>query len=163
MMLDRLSRLLMARRFRLATAESCTGGMIAARLTDWPGSSAWFDRAYITYSNQAKAEMLGVPLALFEAHGAVSESVVRAMVDGVLQRAPVNAVLSVSGIAGPGGGSKDKPVGTVWFAWGLRAGSNDGARVDAVCRRFYGNRDMVRQQALECALAGMLRLLEADD
>ncbi len=162
MMVVRLARLLMDRRFRLATAESCTGGMIVARLTDRPGSSAWFDRAYITYSNQAKHEMLGVPLALFEQHGAVSEPVARAMVAGVFQRSPVDAALSVSGIAGPGGGSEDKPVGTVWFAWGLRAGVDGRAAVDAACRRFYGNRGMVREQALGFALAGMIRLLEAD-
>ncbi len=161
-MLARLSRLLMERRFRLATAESCTGGMIAARLTDRPGSSDWFDRAYITYSNQAKQAMLGVPVELFEQHGAVSEPVVRAMIGGVFLHSPLDAALAVSGIAGPGGGSEDKPVGTVWFAWGLRVGADGRELVDTACRRFYGNRDMVREQALAFALAGMIRLLEAD-
>ncbi|MEL7447894.1 MAG: nicotinamide-nucleotide amidohydrolase family protein [Pseudomonadota bacterium] len=137
------------------TAESCTGGWIAKALTDVAGSSAWFDRAFITYSNDAKTDMLGVPPATLDAHGAVSEAVVRAMAAGALERSGAGAAVAVSGIAGPGGGSADKPVGTVWFAWAAR-----GA-VDARRELFKGDREAVRRQAVVVALDGLKRVAQA--
>ncbi|WP_230681462.1 CinA family protein, partial [Paracidovorax cattleyae] len=101
----------------MATAESCTGGMIAGACTDLAGSSQWFERGFVTYSNTAKTELLGVPAALIDTHGAVSEPVARAMAEGALRHSRAHAALSVTGVAGPGGGSVAKPVGTVWFGW----------------------------------------------
>lgn len=112
---------LLARGQWLAVAESCTGGLIARLLTDLPGSSAWFERGIVSYSNRAKQDLLGVPGALLERHGAVSGEVAQAMAGGLLARAPVDWALAVTGVAGPGGGSPDKPVGIVWIAWGERA------------------------------------------
>ena len=112
----RCSRELKRLGFRLATAESCTGGLLAGLLTEIPGSSAVFERGFVTYSNSAKSELIGVPPALLERHGAVSEEVARAMAEGALAHAPVDVAVSVTGIAGPDGGSPDKPVGLVYFA-----------------------------------------------
>ena len=141
------------------TAESCTGGWIAKALTDVAGSSAWFDRAFITYSNDAKTDMLAVPPATLDAHGAVSEAVVRDMVAGALERSGAGVAVAVSGIAGPDGGSADKPVGTVWFAWGASIG--DEVTVIARRERFAGDRDGVRRQAVLVALEGLKRLAQA--
>jgi nicotinamide-nucleotide amidase len=143
------------RRWWLATAESCTGGLIAAACTELAGSSAWFDRGFVTYSNAAKTELLGVPTALIDAHGAVSAAVARAMAEGAAARARVPVALSVTGVAGPGGGSADKPVGTVWFGWCV-----DG-RTCTELRRFEGQRSTVRAQTVAHALTRLLALLQA--
>lgn len=145
-----LAARLIARGETLAVAESCTGGLIAAACTDLAGSSAWFERGFVTYSNRAKQELLGVPEALLLEHGAVSEACVRAMAAGVLARAPVQRALAVSGVAGPGGGSAAKPVGTVWLAWAGPQG------VSARMQRFEGSRAAIREQAMVAALQGLL-------
>jgi nicotinamide-nucleotide amidase len=137
----------------MATAESCTGGWVAACVTDIAGSSGWFDRGFVTYSNEAKAESLGVPAELIAEHGAVSEAVVRAMASGALARSRAQVAVAISGIAGPGGGSPEKPVGTVWLAW-QRAGRESVSRREV----FPGDRREVRRQAVECALRGLLEL-----
>ncbi|WP_295399512.1 nicotinamide-nucleotide amidase [uncultured Thiocystis sp.] len=141
---------------RLATAESCTGGWVAKTVTDIAGCSAWFDRGFVTYSNAAKQEMLGVASETLDAHGAVSEPVAKAMVAGAMARSQAEVAVAITGIAGPGGGSADKPVGTVWFAWGL-----PGQRVLTGCDRFDGDRDRVRHQAVWVALEGLLEHLQA--
>lgn len=146
---------LSARGGAMACAESCTGGLVAAAATALPGSSAWFDRGWVTYSNQAKTEMLGVDPELLVAHGAVSRAVVLAMARGAAERAPVHATLAISGIAGPGGGSADKPVGLVWFAWAWRA--PEGLRLDAESMRWDGDRAAIRLAAARHALAGLAR------
>lgn len=150
-----LARELTGRQWMLATAESCTGGLVAAACTDLAGSSAWFERGFVTYSNAAKSELLGVPADLIAAHGAVSEPVARAMAAGALAHARAQASIAVTGIAGPSGGSAAKPVGTVWFGWGL------GREVTAECRRFDGDRSAVRAQATAHALGRLLALVRA--
>jgi len=148
---ERVGELLSNRGDMLATAESCTGGWIAQSITDVPGSSAWFDRGFVTYSNAAKIEMLGVAPELIAEHGAVSEWVVRDMVAGALRLSRAGVAVAVTGIAGPSGGSLDKPVGTVWFAW-------QRARCNAMVRYvlFPGDRRAVRRQAVVVALEGVL-------
>ncbi|KGM40322.1 damage-inducible protein CinA [Aquabacterium sp. NJ1] len=146
-----LAERLLARGAMMATAESCTGGLIAAACTELAGSSAWFERGFVTYSNQAKTELLGVSPALIERHGAVSEEVARAMAEGALQRAAVQVAVSVTGVAGPTGGSVDKPVGTVWIAWAAR-----GEPSTARCCLFKGDRAAVRAQTCQAALAGLM-------
>jgi len=138
----------------LATAESCTGGGIAQAITEVAGSSAWFERGFITYSNLSKQQMLGVRESTLKQHGAVSEMTVREMVAGALQHSAAQVAVSVSGIAGPDGGTAEKPVGTVWFAWGIRNG-------EAVAKRYQlsGNRAEVRAQAVHVALQGVINLL----
>lgn len=138
---------LKAQRATVTTAESCTGGWIAKTLTDIAGSSAWFERGFVTYSNEAKAQMIGVSEATLEAHGAVSEQVVAEMAVGALRAAKATFALSVSGIAGPDGGSEEKPVGTVWF--GLACASGQGI---THVERFDGDRESVRRQATIFAL-----------
>jgi nicotinamide-nucleotide amidase len=138
----------------LATAESCTGGWIAKVLTDIPGSSGWFDRGYVTYSNRAKEEMLGVSAETLALYGAVSEAVVREMVEGTLIRSGAAIAIAVSGVAGPEGGSEEKPVGTVWFAW-----SRTGADFVSERFQFAGNREEVRHQSVRVALERLLELL----
>ncbi len=140
----------------LVTAESCTGGGIAAAVTDVSGSSSWFDRGFVVYSNDSKVEMLGVDAGLLRTEGAVSEPVVRAMVAGALARSPAQLAVAVSGIAGPGGGSPEKPVGTVCLAWQRR-----GQAPQAETMLFHGNRDEVRAATVRRALEGVLRLLHA--
>lgn len=135
----------------LAVAESCTGGLIAKTLTDAAGSSAWFERGFVTYSNRAKQDLLGVPEAVLLHHGAVSEATVLAMAGGVLVHAPVQWVLAVTGIAGPGGGTADKPVGTVWIACAQRDGACAARRF-----RFDGDRESVRAQTARMALDVLL-------
>jgi len=150
-----VGELLKAHGMMLATAESCTGGGVAVAVTDIAGSSAWFERGFITYANDAKREMLGVEQDTLQRHGAVSEAVVREMVAGALLHSHAHIALAVSGIAGPGGGSADKPVGTVWFAWGIKGG---------VCaaRLHYlsGNRAEIRAQSVRIALQGVRDMLE---
>lgn len=138
----------------LATAESCTGGGVAQAITDVAGSSAWFERGFITYSNLAKQQMLGVSEATLTQHGAVSEAAVREMVAGALAHSAAQVALAVSGIAGPGGGTPDKPVGTVWFAWGLKNGVTL-----ARLHRLAGNRSEIRAMAVHIALQGVQNLL----
>ncbi|MDR2991056.1 MAG: CinA family protein [Burkholderiaceae bacterium] len=142
-----LARLLKARGWRMATAESCTGGLIAAACTDLAGSSDWFERGWVTYSNAAKTESLGVPADLIERYGAVSEPVARAMALGARDHAGAQASVAVTGVAGPSGGSPDKPVGTVWF------GGCAGAGVWTALRHFEGDRAAVRAQTVAYALA----------
>jgi len=142
----------------LVCAESCTGGLIAAACTALAGSSHWFDRGFVTYSNEAKTEMLGVDARLIERVGAVSEDVARAMAQGALQRAPrADWAIAVTGIAGPGGGTAAKPVGTVWFAWADRRGA-----VQTQCHHFDGDRAAVRAQTCDTALRELLGWLRAD-
>lgn len=152
-LVEAIAARLLARGEWLATAESCTGGLVARYCTDLAGSSQWFERGLITYSNLAKQELLGVPAQTLLDSGAVSEATVLAMVGGLLERAPVQHVLAVSGVAGPGGGSPDKPVGTVWIAWG----GPDGATAQRF--QFDGEREAVREQAAEAALRGLLERL----
>ncbi|HEX5057201.1 MAG TPA: CinA family protein [Gammaproteobacteria bacterium] len=144
-------------RYSLATAESCTGGWIAKAVTDIPGSSGWFERGFITYSNRSKSEQLDVAPALILECGAVSAEVVEAMARGALKYSPADVAVAVSGIAGPEGGNLEKPVGTVWFAWAIRA---DGQhRVHCEFGHFGGSRDKVRYAATERGLAGILEIL----
>jgi len=138
----------------VATAESCTGGWIAKSITDIPGSSAVFGYGVVSYSNGAKESLLGVGNATIEAQGAVSEGVVEAMADGVLHLSGADIAVAVSGIAGPDGGTEDKPVGTVWFAWAVRDGA--GARIDTSCEHFSGDRELVRELTVAHALQGVL-------
>lgn len=135
----------------LTTAESCTGGWVAQCITDVPGSSGWFDRGFVTYSNEAKCESLGVDHEIIEMHGAVSEATVRAMAAGALRHSRAQVAIAVSGIAGPSGGTPDKPVGTIWFAW-QRFGQDGHVR--QAC--FEGDRRRVRRQAVAMALRGVL-------
>jgi len=146
-LVESLAALLVTRREMLTTAESCTGGWVAKVCTDLAGSSAWFDRGFVSYSNQAKQDMLGVAAATLDSCGAVSEQVVAEMVNGALASSRAQWALAISGIAGPGGGSADKPVGTVWFAWGGPAGWR---LAQQFC--FEGDRDAVRRQAVLKAL-----------
>lgn len=136
------------------TAESCTGGWIAKALTDIAGSSSWFAEGFVTYSNDSKLRRLGVPRALLEKHGAVSEAVVRAMARGALQRSEAQLAVAVTGIAGPGGAVPGKAVGTVWLGWAVRRGHT--IRVEAQRRQFRGDRETVRRKTVRAALAGML-------
>lgn len=138
---------LLARGERLATAESCTGGWLAQAITAIPGSSDWFDRGFVTYANAAKVEMLGVDPATLDRHGAVSEACAREMLAGTLKLSQADWAVSITGIAGPGGGCFDKPVGSVWFAFGGPA-----AVADATLQRFEGDRRAVRAQAVAFAL-----------
>ena len=145
-----LAQALQARGWMMATAESCTGGLIAAQCTELAGSSLWFERGFVSYSNAAKTELMGVPAALIAAHGAVSEPVARAMAQGALQHAQAQVSVAVTGIAGPGGGSPDKPVGTVWLAWCV-AGQLSSERCV-----FGGDRAAVRAATVQHALQGLL-------
>jgi nicotinamide-nucleotide amidase len=142
------------RKLMLTTAESCTGGWIAEAVTMVPGSSEWFERGFVTYTYISKREMLGVKETTLEKHGAVSEEVVREMVEGALARSHAQVSVAVSGVAGPSGGTPGKPVGTVCFAWGAK-----GASPRSETQRFAGDREMVRRQAVKRALEGVLALL----
>ena len=148
---QRLADALRARGWRLAAAESCTGGLIAAACTSVAGSSDWFERGFVTYSNAAKAESLGVDPALIAAHGAVSEPVARAMAEGALAHSRADLAVAVTGIAGPGGGSADKPVGTVWLAL-----ARHGAATLAERLQLPGDRTAVRERTVERALDGLI-------
>ena len=151
-----LADLLRNRGWMLATAESCTGGLIAGACTSLAGSSDWFDAGFVTYSNEAKAAMLGVDTALLQAHGAVSEVVARAMAFGAVRHSRAQVSVAVTGIAGPGGGSASKPVGTVWF--GFQA---DGVLSSEVMH-FGGDRAAVREATVRHALARLVQLLDAE-
>ena len=152
---ERLGRLLLERGEWLAAAESCTGGWLAQSVTAIAGSSAWFDRGFVTYSNAAKVDMLGVAEGLLERHGAVSEPVARAMAQGTLVHSRADGSVAITGIAGPSGGSPEKPVGTVCFAWARK----DGGCEAQTCH-FSGDRSAVRKQSVRYALNGLLERLE---
>jgi len=149
----RLADVLQDLGWKLATAESCTGGMIAAACTDLAGSSNWFERGFVTYSNAAKTELLGVDPSLIEAQGAVSEVVARAMAFGAIRHSHAQVSVAVTGVAGPAGGSKDKPVGTVWFGFQV-----DGL-LTSETRHFPGDRAAVRDATVRHALNRLLELL----
>ena len=144
---------MMKKQCKLATAESCTGGLIAAACTDLSGSSDWFERGFVTYSNEAKTELLGVDAALIERVGAVSEEVVRAMAQGAVQHSRAQVAVAVTGVAGPTGGSPAKPVGTVWFGWATPDG------VFSEVQHFDGDRAAVRAATVVHALQGLLTRL----
>ncbi len=152
-LVEALARELKTRGLMMATAESCTGGLIAGACTDISGSSDWFERGFVTYSNAAKTSMLGVPAALIAQHGAVSEPVARAMAAGALAQSAAQLTVAVTGVAGPTGGSADKPVGTVWFGWATPAGTFTEHQ------RFDGDRAAVRAATVRHALEGLLRRL----
>ena len=138
----------------LATAESCTGGWAAQVVTSVAGSSAWFERGFVTYSNEAKQELLGVRAETLNAHGAVSEETAREMARGALERSQATVAVSITGVAGPTGGTPEKPVGTVCFAWAR------GSAVRSETRRLAGDREAIRRQSVILALEGVLRALE---
>ena len=138
----------------IATAESCTGGLVAKLLTDAAGSSSWFECGFVTYSNGSKMEMLGVSGQTLSDYGAVSQETVKEMVIGVLRNSRAQAALAISGIAGPSGGDAEKPIGTIWFAWAVK-----GRHLEEKMY-FDGDRDAVRTQAAQYALSGMVRMLE---
>ena len=148
-----LSEILLSKAWTISLAESCTGGLVCATLTELAGSSNWFERGFVTYSNAAKSELIGVPAALIEQHGAVSEPVARAMASGALLHAHAQVSVAVTGIAGPTGGSADKPVGTVWFAWCV------GDLVSSEKCVFAGDRGAVREATVQHALQGLLKRL----
>jgi len=151
---DQLGRRLLEKNWRVATAESCTGGAIAAAITAIAGSSSWFEYGIVSYANHAKQKLLHVQAQSLDEQGAVSEVVVQQMLTGVLALSNANIAVAVSGVAGPSGGSAEKPVGTVWFAWGVANG---------VCHtqsfHFVGERNAIQQQAVARGLQGLLDLL----
>jgi len=151
----RAGEMLLERKLMLACAESCTGGWVAEVVTATAGSSQWFERGFVTYSNAAKQEMLGVKADTLRRDGAVSEAVVREMAAGALRRSHAQATLAISGVAGPSGGSPGKPVGTVCFAWVLQ-----GGEPTAETLHFSGDREAVRKQSVSYALQGLLRMLD---
>src|SRR5262245_32924606 len=150
----RVGARLKRRGLMLATAESCTGGWIAQAITSVAGSSTWFERGFVTYSNEAKKELLGVRAATLARHGAVSEESAREMASGALRRSRAQVAIAVTGVAGPGGGTKQKPVGMVCFAWAVGKGG-----ANSVTRRFRGGRESVRRQSVIAALKGVLEQL----
>jgi nicotinamide-nucleotide amidase len=147
-----LGSLLLAGGLRVATAESCTGGLLAGAITSIAGSSEWFDRGFVTYSNDAKTELLGVARTLIEAYGAVSEPVAAAMAAGALAQSRADLAVAITGIAGPGGGTPAKPVGTVCFAWGRRGDGPPSVRTE----RLAGDRAAVREASVRIALEGLI-------
>jgi nicotinamide-nucleotide amidase len=150
----RVGRRLLAAGHTVATAESCTGGWIAKALTDIAGSSQWFVEGFVTYSNEAKMQRLGVSAAVLRKYGAVSEAAARAMAAGALKRTGAHVAVAVTGIAGPGGATPGKPVGTVWLAWAWRHGRS--THVALQLKRFRGSRDAVRRKTVRAALQGLL-------
>ncbi len=156
-LLTTLANELVAHKIVLATAESCTGGWIAKCITDVAGSSQWFDCGIVSYSNQSKIRLLGVSADTLDKHGAVSQAVVEEMALGLLERSEATFSIAVSGIAGPEGGSKDKPVGTVWIAW-----ANSNNKVITQCFVFSGSRDQVRTRAVNEALSGVQRIVTSN-
>jgi nicotinamide-nucleotide amidase len=157
-MAERLGRTLHRARLRLATAESCTGGGLAYAITAIPGSSEWFERGFVTYTNDAKQEMLSVPQDTLVKHGAVSEETAASMAIGALVHTPADVSVSITGIAGPDGGTKEKPVGTVCLGWARRGGQTRTARVV-----FEGDRARVREQSILMAMQGLLDMLGGDE
>ena len=155
-LVDVLAQVLRGRGALLVTAESCTGGLIAAACTELAGSSDWFERGFVSYSNAAKSESLGVDPALIAQHGAVSEPVVSAMADGALAHSRADFAVAVTGVAGPGGATPGKPVGTVWIAWARRGSPPLTERL-----QLTGDRASVRRQTVEHALRRMIEIAEA--
>jgi nicotinamide-nucleotide amidase len=153
---ERLGRELLNRGERLVTAESCTGGWVAQAVTSVAGSSDWFDRGFVTYSNAAKIDMLGVPETTLARHGAVSEATARHMAQGALRRSVADWAVAITGIAGPGGGTPQKPVGMVCIAWGQRNGG-----CEALTCQFAGSRAEIREQSVRLALSGTLKRVMA--
>ena len=153
----RLGARLKRRSLKLATAESCTGGWIAQAVTAIAGSSDWFERGFVTYSNEAKKELLGVRARTLSRHGAVSEATAKEMAAGALARSRAQVSIAVTGIAGPGGGSRTKPVGTVCFAWARKR-----RMPESLVRRFSGNREGIRRRSVAFALQGLLDRLEEE-
>ncbi|HKW38305.1 MAG TPA: nicotinamide-nucleotide amidohydrolase family protein [Burkholderiales bacterium] len=151
----RLGARLKRRKLMLATAESCTGGWIAQAVTAVAGSSGWFERGFVTYSNAAKKGLLGVRASTLSSHGAVSEATAREMASGALRRSRAQVAVAVTGVAGPGGGTRDKPVGMVCFAWARKKGG-----VQTAVRRFAGGREGIRRRCVAFALQGLLERLE---
>ena len=154
---EQAGRLLSGHQLLITTAESCTGGGIAEAITAVAGSSGWFDRGFVSYSNTAKNEMLGVSLATLSSAGAVSEAVVLEMAKGAIAQSAAHLSVAVSGIAGPAGGTGDKPVGTVWIAWGQKLGYAEARRF-----HFDGDRAAVREQTVAAALEGVVERLDAE-
>lgn len=150
--LNEVATLLLEQEKTLVTAESCTGGWVAKCCTDLPGSSAWFDRGFVTYSNEAKQDQLDVDADTLLKHGAVSLAVVEEMALGALVNSRADISVAITGIAGPDGGSVQKPVGTVWIAWGIRSGG-----VHSICFQFEGDRESIRKQAVFEALGGIIK------
>ncbi len=148
---------LRAGRLFLTSAESCTGGLLAAAITEISGSSQWFERGFITYSNQSKTEMIGVPTELIERHGAVSEPVARAMAEGALRNSRAQIAVAITGLAGPGGATEHKPVGTVYFAW------SNHLHTTSEMLLFKGERQQIRRSATTHALRGILKLLDEQE
>jgi nicotinamide-nucleotide amidase len=153
MLAAQVGEMLKSHGFMLATAESCTGGGVAQAVTEIPGSSDWFERGFVTYADAAKLEMLGVREETLRLYGAVSEATVREMAEGALRHSHAHISLAVSGIAGPGGGTPEKPVGTVFFAWSLRGGATH-----ARMHRLTGNRAEIRAQSVRIALQELLEI-----
>ena len=153
---ERVGSVLLSERLMLATAESCTGGWISQCLTAIAGSSVWFERGFVTYSNAAKIEMLGVSEDTLAAHGAVSQAVAVAMAEGALHHSRADWAVAVTGVAGPTGGTATKPVGTVCFAWACR-----GGRTTTETRHFVGDRQAVRASTVARALSGLLTRLNS--
>lgn len=151
-----LGTLLQQKKLVLATAESCTGGGLSYVITHIPGSSEWFDRSFVTYSNNSKMDMLGVAAPTLDAYGAVSEAVAREMAEGALKHSNAQLSVSITGIAGPGGGTKDKPVGTVWTAYAGRQ-----IPTEAHMELFSGDREAVRTQTIQYALQHLIKLTKA--
>lgn len=157
-----LARIFIERGWKIALAESCTGGLVSANLTDLSGSSDWFERGYITYSNAAKSECLDVPVEMIESFGAVSEQVAKAMAEGARRNANVNVAISITGIAGPTGGSPEKPVGTVCFGWTIKKDlESDKVDTTVITKQFSGDRQTVREQARDYAVSKLLELLQS--
>ena len=161
-----LSHSLLQRGWYLTSAESCTGGLIAASCTDLAGSSDWFERGFVTYSNTAKCELLGVDPSIIQDHGAVSDAVVKAMALGGLRHSRAQVSVAVTGIAGPTGGSADKPVGSVWFAWAMPSDAGPAVGADAFwltseLMHFEGDRTRVRHQTVDHALTKIISLLKS--
>ncbi|MBQ0713174.1 MAG: nicotinamide-nucleotide amidohydrolase family protein [Porticoccus sp.] len=150
-----LGELLLSRQFTVTCAESCTGGGIASAITDIAGSSQWFHAGFVTYANDAKEQLLRVSPETLVSEGAVSGAVVRQMAEGALMATGADIVVAVSGVAGPDGGTEDKPVGMVWFAWAIKNGV-----VTTLCVQFKGDRAAVRQAAVEQALMGLIEMLK---
>jgi len=157
-LVEQVAHALARRGWFMATAESCTGGMIAARCTDRAGSSAWFERGFITYSNEAKTELLGVPAQAIAQHGAVSAAVAQAMAEGALQRSRAQVAVAVTGIAGPGGAVPGKPVGTVWLGWAVRNPERGDGGAGTQRLQLSGDRAAVRLATVQAALEKVLEL-----
>lgn len=153
-LVQKIGQLLKEKQWKLGVAESCTGGLVAGALTALSGSSDWFDRGYVVYSDQAKQDLLKIPLNLLKRYSAYSEETAKAMALGVIKQSSVDVSFSTTGIAGPTGGTKEKPVGSVYFAWANRQGA-----VRTLFRYFSGNRQEIREQAVQIALEGLLNFL----